>query len=192
MNPIPVEIIQKYNSFYDFISVEAIATIFIGGLATLGGAYLGAKKAGEKSVESVQEQISYAEREKVFEDELKRQKYEVFLKSQLSIMKHKLKSIDFLMGLHENHNIYNIEPLEETRKDLTKLEEILSNIYNWNPDYISVENFKFIGEISNEIHDIEHSYEGVLATEEEEHEQSVSRVKSQSSELIKKISDFEK
>ncbi|AKG05535.1 hypothetical protein AAV35_012765 [Salimicrobium jeotgali] len=187
MSPIPVEIIKQHNDFFDYVSIEAILTITLGGLATLGGAYLGARKAGESSLKAVEKQISHAREEKESEAELKRTKYEVFLKSQLRVMNHKLKSIDFLMGLHESHNIYNVEPLEETKKDLTKIEEILSNMQNWDPDCVSIENFKLIGELRDEIHDIESSYEAVLATEEEEHEGSVTKVRAKSQKLAKKI-----
>ncbi|MFC7060788.1 hypothetical protein [Halobacillus seohaensis] len=69
-----LRVYESYTSFFTIVSFEALLTIFAGGAATLGGAYIGAKKAGEKSVEAVNKQIEYDNKLR------KREEYEHHLK----------------------------------------------------------------------------------------------------------------
>ncbi|MCT1577963.1 hypothetical protein M3E13_16645 [Oceanobacillus kimchii] len=176
MKSIPVEVYKNYNNFFDYVSLEALLIIVIGGLATLFGAYLGARVAGQKSVEAVLKQIEYSEKEKQRSEEIRQKKYDIYLEVHLNEILKQSKRVSFFMRLMVTHNEYNVDPEEEVERIISDLNSLMKQLYNIDPSYISLDKYKLLGKIKGYIKDIELYYKAFLATFEDEASNSQSNL----------------
>ncbi|MBS4221724.1 hypothetical protein [Lederbergia citrea] len=171
-----------------FTEILDFKTVFLG-FATFGGAALGAMLAGKYTLSSVKEQIDYDTKKEIEKETISQQKYDIFLSIHLNLIRNEANRIAFMKTLLLSHNPYNVKPLEEIEDVLLKLKETTRLLFSIDPKYISVENYKLLGKINDKIYEIENSYKGFLATEEDEALLHIEMVESQAKNLLKIIEE---
>jgi len=151
------------------VRFESLLAICIGGIATVFGAYWGARKAGERSVEAVRVQIDHSDNERRENTKVREDKYQIFLSSHLNIIYNNVNSIVYFseMILKPSNN-YNVDPVQEIEKSILRIKEVIQRLLDIDPSYISKENYVLIGNVNSKIFRIENSVRGYLASVDDE------------------------
>ena len=133
-------IVLDFLNWFTGLDYKWFFGLIIPGVATLFGAYWGANKAGQKSVEAVKQQIIY--------DREKSEKYRVerylklvpILRRQIDSLFNYFRQLEFLIRENETGlNVYEIDFSEEITNEFGKILIVKDAIEKFDIDYISIE-----------------------------------------------------
>lgn len=153
------------------------------------GALLGALITGSIALFIFLRDKRILKEEKEKEIELIKKQYRVFYKvktSQIIISAENIES--FLVLLVVNHQ-YNVEPIDEIKKSLTELKEYRTSLLNNNFNFVLPKLYELVKPISEYIDEMNSNFNGILATEEEEAEQFIDTLNSNTQKLIELIKE---
>lgn len=149
---------------YDEVELSTVIQV----LGSLFGITVGSFLTGRHAFHTYKKQVEQQKKEKQNENDTKQEKYNIFLSIHLNIILNDAKSIRFFMRQQLTQNIYNVDPIKEINKSLSNIKQVINQLFNIDPSYISKDNYILLGKIYNKTYDIENSFNGYLATEEEE------------------------
>lgn len=128
-------------------------------------------------------------KERLIENEMLKKKYRVFYRAKCNQIINIAEYIRFDLNLLSNHNRYNMDPIEEIKENIIELKNIRISLLDSNPDYVPLELYKTVEDISRYLDEMTKNFSGVLATEEEELKQSMGLLEVNSQNLIDLIKE---
>ncbi|MBD1223275.1 hypothetical protein [Virgibacillus halodenitrificans] len=170
---------------YDEITLNTVILV----LGSLFGIAMGSFLTGRHAFNTFKNQVVLKELDEQRQIEIKQEKYNIYLSIHLNIILNNVRSIEYFMNLEIGHNNYNVNPTEEIKKSINEIKEVIKQLFQIDPSYISKDNYRLLGKIYSIKSDIENSFNGYLATEEEESIMLSKNVIKKSQNLIKLIGE---
>lgn len=148
------------------------------------GAFIGALITGLIALSIFWADKRNIKKQKKNEMLLLKSKYWVFYRTKCRQMINLVENIKFYLSLIRGHNSYNIEPIDEIKKNIKELKDNRTSLLANSSDLVPIELYKLIEYISDYIDKMISNFEGTLATEEEESLQMTNLLDQNSQELI--------